>query len=167
MSFILGDGIGDALSLVAIFSTNYWVFLLTPVVGALFSAMHGVAEPAFMAENSDRRERVHLFSISSGVRTLAVMGGQLLVATLPITADSNVIHIYRWATVVGIAGWFLSLLPAVLLKQTTHPEETSPPGSANPPGSPAVQAAPSPETAFGRLQNRVPFCVRYGIPSPC
>lgn len=160
LSFILGDGIGAALSLVAIFSTNYWVLLLTPVVGALFSAMHGVAEPAFMAENSDRRERVHLFSVSSGVRTLAVMGGQLLVAALPITADSNVIHIYRWATVVGIAGWFLSLLPAVLLKQTAKPDET--PQVRHPArqdGSPsdADESTQTSGTAFARLQSRIPF----------
>lgn len=158
LSFILGDGIGAALSLVAIFSTNYWVLLLTPVVGALFSAMHGVAEPAFMAENSDRRERVHLFSVSSGVRTLAVMGGQLLVATLPITADSNVIHIYRWATVVGIAGWFLSLLPAVLLKQTAKPDEAPKVQPAAAQTGHDARETPSPSgTAFSRLQSRIPF----------
>lgn len=137
LSFILGDGVGAALSLVAIFSTNYWVLLLTPVVGALFSAMHGVAEPAFMAENSEPRERVHLFSVSSGVRTLAVMGGQLLVAALPIAPDSNVVDIYRWAAVVGILGWFLSLIPAVLLKQRPRPDEAGPKVAA-PATSPAL-----------------------------
>lgn len=158
LSFILGDGIGAALSLVAIFSTNYWVLLLTPVVGALFSAMHGVAEPAFMAENSDRRERVHLFSVSSGVRTLAVMGGQLLVAALPITADSNVIHIYRWATVVGIAGWFLSLLPAVLLKQMAKPDESPKvQPAATQATSRAGEMTAASETGFARLQSRIPF----------
>src|SRR5882672_2018747 len=77
-SFILGDGIGAALYVITIFSVDQPVLLVTGVLAAIAGTLHGVSEPAFMAENSEPRERVHLFSVSDGLRTLSAMVGSLL-----------------------------------------------------------------------------------------
>jgi len=60
LGFILGDGGSAAMSLVQIMSANPVVLLVAPAVGTAFGSLHYVTEPAFMAENSARSERVHL-----------------------------------------------------------------------------------------------------------
>jgi MFS family permease len=117
-SFILGDGVGAAIALVSIMTTNDYLLLFLPVLGALFGNMHGVAEPAFMAENSEREERVHLFSVGSALRTLSAGIGMLIAGWLPVlAAHHDKILVYRWSTFAGIALWFLSLIPAVMLRE--------------------------------------------------
>lgn len=121
LSFILGDGIGAAMALIAISTTDAPLLLVTAAIGGVFSALHGVAEPAFMAENSQDFERVHLFSVSAGTRTAAMIIGSALAGLLPLVvgaADATAkIEIYRTASYLGIAGWFASLIPAILLQQ--------------------------------------------------
>lgn len=136
--FILGDGGGALMSLVQILSVNPVVLLVAPALGAMFGALHHVTEPAFMAENSRRQERVHLFSVSDGLRTLSAMMGSLVAGFLPLWVAAQFgidkVTAYRYATVLGIAWWFLSLIPAVMLKQhvpdrrpqTTTPKAASP-----------------------------------------
>jgi MFS family permease len=72
-SFILGDGVGAILGVVAISTTNEAILLSTPAVGALFGNLHHTAEPAFMAENSKPEERVHLFAVAGSLRTFSAM----------------------------------------------------------------------------------------------
>jgi MFS family permease len=122
LSFILGDGLGALMSLIAISTVDSTLLLLTAVIGGAFSALHGVAEPAFMAENSEDFERVHLFSVSSGTRTAAAIIGSALAGLVPLMiADASgeaLIALYRTVAYVGIGGWFASLIPAVMLRQT-------------------------------------------------
>ncbi|HSF82507.1 MAG TPA: MFS transporter [Anaerolineales bacterium] len=121
LSFVLGDGMGALMSLIAISTTNEPLLLVTAVVGGVFSSLHGVAEPAFMAENSENYERVHLFSVSSGTRTAAAIIGSALAGLVPLllaTAEgANTIGLYRGVAYLGIGGWFASLIPAVMLQQ--------------------------------------------------
>ncbi len=123
LSFVLGDGVGALMSLIAISTTNRELLLLTGAIGGVFSALHGVAEPAFMAENSEDYERVHLFSVSDGTRTAAAIIGAALAGLLPLifagAEVSQTISVYRTAAYLGIGGWFASLIPAVMLRQTT------------------------------------------------
>ena len=118
--FILGDGGGALMSLIQIMSVNPMVLLVAPAIAAMFGALHQVTEPAFMAENSEQRERVHLFSVSDGLRTLSAMAGSLIAGFLPLWAVAQFqidkVTAYRDATFIGIAWWFLSLVPAVMLK---------------------------------------------------
>jgi MFS family permease len=118
--FILGDGGGALMSLIQILSVNPIVLLGAPAISALFGALHHVTEPAFMAENSEQRERVHLFSVSDGLRTLSAMAGSLVAGFLPLWAATQFgwdkVTAYRVATYLGIAWWFLSLVPAVMLR---------------------------------------------------
>jgi MFS family permease len=119
--FILGDGGGALIALIQIMSANPAVLLIAPAFGSIFGALHHVSEPPFMAENSKREERVHLFSVSDGLRTLSVMAGSLIAGFVPLWAvvqfNIDKVTAYRYATIVGIAWWFLSLIPAILLKQ--------------------------------------------------
>lgn len=128
LSFILGDGVGAVMSLIAISTSNEYLILGTAVVGGVFGALHGVAEPSFMAENSENYERVHLFSVSSGTRTAAAIIGSALAGLVPlifITGDlSETVNIYRSVAYAGIAGWFASLIPALMLRQGSEPKIT-------------------------------------------
>jgi MFS family permease len=118
-SFITGDGGNAAFSLVEITSISPIVLLITPVFRSIFGTLHGVTEPPFMAENSKPLERVHLFSVATGVRTLAATAGALAIAAFPLlnaTAAEKIFY-YRVAVSIGVIGWFLSLIPALLLKE--------------------------------------------------
>jgi predicted MFS family arabinose efflux permease len=123
-SFITGDGGNAAFSLIEITSLNSTVLLITPVFRSIFGTLHGVTEPPFMAENSKPLERVHLFSVATGVRTIAAMAGAFLVAGFPLLDVSlgQKIFYYRVAASIGIVGWFLSLVPALLLKEIVRHE---------------------------------------------
>ncbi len=123
-SFITGDGGNAAFSLIEITSLNQTVLLITPVFRSFFGTLHGVTEPPFMAENSKPLERVHLFSVASGVRTIAAMIGAFAIVGFPIlnaTLDETIFY-YRVAVSIGIIGWFLSLIPALLLKEIAKPQ---------------------------------------------
>jgi len=129
--FILGDGGGALMALIQILSVNPVVLLVSPAISALFGSLHHVTEPAFMAENSARRERVHLFSVAGGLRTLAVTGGSLIAGFLPLWAAGqfglDTLTAYRGATFIGISWWFLSLIPALLLRAHARPDRDVPP----------------------------------------
>ncbi len=125
LSFILGDGGGAVMSLIAISTGNPALLLATGALGGVFSAVHGVAEPAFMAENSADYERVHLFSVAEGTRTAAAIIGSVLAGLAPLllagAGPDATIQTYRLVAYAGIAGWFASLIPALMLEQTALP----------------------------------------------
>ena len=135
MGFILGDGVGALIGLVNIMTLNPTVLLITPLISEPFGVLHNVTEPPFMAENSEPPERVHLFSVSGGIRVLAAMVGSAVAGAIPVLGRESVhfsfgeiphhlleaglgstISLYRVAVFIGLAGWFLSLIPAILLR---------------------------------------------------
>jgi MFS family permease len=130
-SFIIGDGIGAALYLVSIFSVDQPVLLATGVLAAVAGTLHGVSEPAFMAENSEPPERVHLFSVAYGLRTLSAMVGSLLGGFVPVLAASlaDKITLYRASIFIGIVIWALSLIPALMLRGRDQPSAERAPSS--------------------------------------
>jgi MFS family permease len=127
-SFIGGDAVGAALYLISIFSVDQPILLATGILAAIAGTLHGVSEPAFMAENSHQRERVHLFSVSDGLRTLSAMVGSLLGGFVPLMAASmaDKITLYRASIFIGIAIWGLSLIPALMLRPVGGPRERMP-----------------------------------------
>jgi MFS family permease len=124
-SFIVGDGIGAALYLISIFSVDEPILLATGVIAAMAGTLHGVSEPAFMAENSEPAERVHLFSVADGLRTLSAMVGSLLGGFVPLLAAglADKITLYRASIFIGIAIWALSLIPALMLRGRDRPSD--------------------------------------------
>jgi len=124
-SFIIGDGLGAALYVITIFSTDQAILIVTGVLAAIAGTLHGVSEPAFMAENSEPRERVHLFSVAAGLRTLSAMVGSLLGGFVPVLAASlaDKVTLYRASIFIGIFIWALSLIPALMLRGKDRPTE--------------------------------------------
>lgn len=127
-SFIVGDGLGATLGLINIMTRSEPLLLATAVFGAFFGALHMVSEPPFMHENSRSEERIHLFSIADGLRTASAMAGSLLAGFLPLAIADSVgkVNAYRWATFVGLGLWFLSLIPALMLRQEAPAAEPEP-----------------------------------------
>jgi MFS family permease len=117
-SFVLGDGVGAALGLIQISTTSEWVLLAGPAGGAFFGNLHHTSESAFMMENSRPRERIHLFSVAGSFRTLSAMAGALIAGLVPalFIDDIGRVNAYRYASYAGLALWFLSLIPALMLK---------------------------------------------------
>ena len=117
-SFILGDGIGAVIGVIAISTRNEALLLALPAVGALFGNLHYTAEAAFMAENSKPAERVHLFAVSGSLRTFSAMSGALIAGLVPafFIDDIGKVDAYRYATYAGLGLWFLSLIPALMLR---------------------------------------------------
>ncbi len=129
-SFILGDGIGAIVALVMIHTRSEALLLAGPAIGAFFGNLHHTSEAAFMAENSRPSERIHLFSVAGSLRTLSAMSGALIAGLLPLMFidDFGEVNAYRWATYGGLALWFLSLIPALMLRSTEaveRPEQVS------------------------------------------
>jgi MFS family permease len=118
-SFLLGDGIGAALGLIQISATSEWVLLAGPAAGAFFGNLHHTSESAFMMENSRPKERVHLFSVAGSLRTLSAMAGALIAGLVPALFIDDVgrVNAYRFASYAGLALWFLSLVPALMLRE--------------------------------------------------
>lgn len=119
-SFILGDGMGATMAIVSILSKNGPVLLAAAVVSGMFTALHSNSEPAFMAENSRADERVYLFSYASGFRTVSATIGALVAGWVTLAYSHLVgdVIAYREGTIFGIGLWFLSLVPAILLKSS-------------------------------------------------
>ena len=117
-SFILGDGVGAAISLLMISTRNETLLLAGPAAAAFFGNLHHTTEAAFIAENSRPRERVHLFAIAGSFRTMSAMGGALIAGMVPALFIDEIgkIDAYRYASYAGLSLWFLSLIPAVMLR---------------------------------------------------
>lgn len=112
--------------MILIMSTDATMILAFSAVSACFSALHHVTESPFMAENSEPEERIHLFSVEQGLATLAAMAGALIAGFLPhhlmVSEGMTLVEAYRWAVHIGIAWWFLSLIPAIMLKRYVSEE---------------------------------------------
>src|SRR6266498_1715513 len=126
-SFILGDGAGAVISLLNVLIVDPVFLLLTPVVSSMAGNLHHVSETAFMAENSTQRERVHLFSVGGSLSTAVGIVGSLIAASFPafVLWFGSQLNAYRAATLIGIALWFLSLIPALMLREERGPTTTA------------------------------------------
>lgn len=117
-SFVVGDGMGALISLILIGTRDETLLLTLPALSAFFGNLHHTSEAAFMMENSRPVERVHLFAVAGSLRTLSSMVGALVAGFIPLLFVDQVgrIDAYRWAVYGGLALWFLSLIPALLLR---------------------------------------------------
>ena len=130
-SFIVGDGVGAIIAVVMITTRSESVLLLGPALEGFFGNLHRTSEAAFMMENSKPRERVHLFSVAGSFRTLSAMIGALIAGLAPVLFFDSIgkVDAYRYATFAGLALWFISLIPALMLRSydaRERPESRSP-----------------------------------------
>ena len=136
-SFILGDGMGAIFGLAMISTRSEFALLALPALGAFFGNLHHTAEPAFMAENSRPKERVHLFAVAGSLRTSSAMIGALLAGLIPALFIDSIgrVDAYRYATYAGLALWFLSLIPAFMLRSYEAEERPEQEFAAAPPAA--------------------------------
>ncbi len=127
-SFILGDFIGAMTILAIIFVQDPWFVMGMQVFRSAVMSVHSIAEGPFIYEQSSAKERVHLFSVSQGMSTLASMSGNLAGGVVPLAIA---LLIYRTTVVTGPASivvlqvglfvsvllWLLSLVPTFFLKE--------------------------------------------------
>jgi MFS family permease len=116
VSFVVGDGLGAVVAAISILTLNPTLLLILPVLASFGGALHHVSEDAFMAENSREKERTYLFSVTAGISTLAMMVGSIIAGFVPGMLEGDKLMTYRVAASFGIILWFLSLIPAVMLK---------------------------------------------------
>jgi MFS family permease len=149
-SFLLGDGVGAVIGLVMINTGNEAILLAGPALGAFFGNLHHTSEAAFMMENSKRSERVHLFSVAGSFRTLSTMIGALIAGFVPalFIDDVGKVDAYRYASYAGLSLWFISLIPALMLRSVEaveHPEHE---------GSPVTSAKRGLTTLLSSIRHR-------------
>ncbi|MDH5646651.1 MAG: MFS transporter, partial [Candidatus Heimdallarchaeota archaeon] len=127
-SFIIGDFIGSIAILIIIFIQTPTVVVICHIGRSAIMSIHNIAEAPFIYEQSSAKERVHLFSVSSGMSTLASMSGNLIGGVIPLglalviyqnpivqgKASITVLQIALFASVVL---WWGSLIPAYFMTE--------------------------------------------------
>ncbi|MCH8185754.1 MAG: MFS transporter, partial [Chloroflexi bacterium] len=124
-SFLLGDGVAAVIALVMISTRNESILLAGPALAAFFNNLHHTSEAAFMMENSRPGERVHLFAVAGSFRTFSAMAGALAAGLIPalFIDDVGKVTAYRFAAYAGLSLWFLSLIPALMLRSVEAEEQ--------------------------------------------
>ncbi len=135
-SFIIGDFVGAVTILVVVLIPNALVVLIMQVVRMGIMSIHNIAEGSFIYEQSTPRERVHLFSVSSGFSTLASVSGNLLGGVVPLAIALLIYHatvvrgaltifVLQVGLLVSVLMWLGSLLPAFFMKERILVHEAS------------------------------------------
>ena len=127
-SFIMGDFIGALTILVVIFFVNPFIILFMQIIRSAVMSVHSIAEGPFIYDQSSPVERVHLFSVASGMNTLASMSGNLIGGMVPVLfafiiyhsinlPTQSVILVIQIGLLVSVALWLGSLIPALYLRE--------------------------------------------------
>jgi predicted MFS family arabinose efflux permease len=127
-SFILGDFFGAMSILAIIFLQTPGFVIFAQIFRSAVMSIHGIAEGPFIYEQSTEKERVHLFSVSSGMSTLASMSGELAGGIVPlgiallifnsaIVSGSDSIVVLQVGLFISVIFWLISLMPAFFLKE--------------------------------------------------
>lgn len=107
------------------------VILLATVIGGAGGALMMVSGSPFLAENSTKEERAHLFSVTHAIYSVSGIGGSFLGGSLPVlwgrilglpTASSAV---YRATLLSAFLLLALSIVPFFLLKDSARPKGES------------------------------------------
>jgi len=122
-ALVLAACVAAAMQLMIILFPSGLVILVATFLGGAASAVMMVSGSPFLAENSTREERSHLFSISSASFTVSGVGGSFLGGALPLmwartlhsTADSLVV--YRATLLSAFLLLALAIIPYFLIKE--------------------------------------------------
>lgn len=127
-SFISGDFLGAMTILAIIFIQTPNFVIAAQIVRSVVMSIHSIAEGPFIYEQSTERERVHLFSVSSGFSTLAAMSGNLmggvvplaialLIFNNPLVSGNDAILILQIGLFLSVVLWLISLIPTFFLRE--------------------------------------------------
>ena len=115
--FILSDGVGAFLVCIMVTFPTAGVLITLSVISGLIEGLHSSSESPWIMENSEKKDRVYLFSVTQGMGRIAMMFGQglpfLFVGNLPDVS----IPTYRIFLYIGAVVWMLSLIPAFMFRE--------------------------------------------------
>lgn len=107
--------------------TTGWMLLFMGVCYGIAMAFSIVAGNPFMAENSSREERMHLFSMNAVMYTVAAIFGNLGGGMLPTLlagltgTDAESVLPYRYTLYLSLVAVLITLIPLVLIKENRPP----------------------------------------------
>jgi MFS family permease len=117
-----------ALGLALLYTiTTREMLLLGSVLYGIATGMSAVASSPFMAENSSREERIHLFSMNSVVMMSSSVLGSLAGGMLPglfggaMGDGTGLVDSYRLTLYLSMIAVLLTLVPLALIKETNPP----------------------------------------------
>jgi len=127
-SFIMGDFFGAMMILTVVLFPITTVVIFAQIFRSAVMSIHGIAEGPFIYEQSTSKERVHLFSVSSGMSTLASMSGNLIAGVVPLgialllfgsttVFGQDSVFVLQIALIVSVLLWLISLIPALYLRE--------------------------------------------------
>jgi MFS family permease len=104
------------------------VILLATVLSGAGGALMMVSGSPFLAENSTREERSHLFSITHAMYTVSGIGGSFLGGSLPVLWGRLLgqppasMAVYRSTLLSAVMLLLVSIVPYILLKDAPRPK---------------------------------------------
>ncbi|HEY3272996.1 MAG TPA: MFS transporter [Methanocella sp.] len=117
-----------ALSLALLYTiTTREMLIFASVIDGVATGAMAVASSPFMAENSSREERIHLFSMNSVVMMSSSVLGSLAGGILPgwfagIAGESMESMLpYRFTLYLSLAAMLLTIVPLLLIKEKNRP----------------------------------------------
>ncbi len=115
--FIFSDGAGSVLVFFMVTFPTAEVLITLSIITGLIEGLHASSESPWIMENSEKKDRVYLFSVTQGMGRIAMMFGQglpfLFVGNLPDIS----IPTYRIFLYIGAVVWMLSLVPAFMFRE--------------------------------------------------
>lgn len=106
-----------------LFTVNPLAILVMAAVAGMGEAFHGVTGAPFMIENSEPRERPHLFSLNSSFLQVSRFGGSMAGGYLPLlwAVTLGIPQVdpgaARWALVTGLPLTALALVPLAFMRE--------------------------------------------------
>ncbi len=115
--FIFSDGAGSVLVFFMVTFPTAEVLITLSIITGLIEGLHASSESPWIMENSEKKDRVYLFSVTQGMGRIAMMFGQgipfLFVGNLPEVS----IGTYQIFLYVGALVWLCSLIPALMFRE--------------------------------------------------
>lgn len=106
-----------------LFTLDQRMILVLGAVAGMGEAFHGVTGAPFMVENSEPKERSHLFSLNSSFLQFSRFGGSMMGGFLPLLW-AGVLGIpavepsaARWSLVTGLPLTILALVPLAFMRE--------------------------------------------------
>jgi MFS family permease len=99
-----------------------WLLVLA-ALGGMGEGFHAVAGAPFMMENSEPKERPHLFSLNAALMMISIFAGSLCGGLLPLfwAGILNVPSVdpsaARWALVISLPLTFVALAPLAVIRE--------------------------------------------------
>lgn len=128
-SLLLGKLISNLFYLVQVFTADPSLLLATSLVAGLVGTISWVANAPFMMENSEKKERTYLFSMSWAFMTVAGMVGSLLGGYLPdsfaVMVQGETVLGFRLTLLCSIVFTFVSVLPILLIREKETSRQTA------------------------------------------